>query len=1059
MDVTAVRAAILARFQNVTELGGGLLRGERLHEGRPFAVAYVDISDNIVGRADELRTFQERLLGEQFFSSENQIRWNNYVYLVAGSASLQSNRFKEAKARIEANRDYARKFVVSEKDLLDLLADSRLFASGKDIETADIMRTWQEILATSNLGFLLEKPPRTKALEMIAQGQVSQKIASSPIGKLWDGDEDLADATLLALELTRCRDVHDGQRFEFGDVNLIVGPNGSGKTTLLEAIEYFYCGKNRRGDVPYDFRLVGTIRVGNESAVNLGAPAEPARIKARNLAWYRKDDPQSRGILTGFTRCNFLDTDAAFRISTDIDTHSLEEDLERLLVGADASTLWDYLRKFADELKERANTSRESLQAESTRCELLSQELRRLRSAPSERSAAIKTYRSLLQQVGWRSLPPLDAPLGETERSSLERAARCVWTMRAASPVTADKFSVKFEPLVQNLREFHFGIEPPLGPVVELVSGLRGLVEEVKRLDSVRSESDRSLAAKSNELKTVERTLELLSEWLGYCEVGVPTQLATLHQARAELGSLRELLGQLGTARAAGVPEEYRSLSVDAAQRRASDAQSDIAASARGLQAKLKALEDEKETHVAWFLQLREAAQELVRRSATPGDCPVCGTHHRPEDLAVKINSLVGISSAGQTEEVRRALEEVRNQETQLGQMVSTLTVQVAFCRRLKLPIASTELRVVIERFERSQKAMQQSVEAQQSAESALNNLHLIGMSVSRYSELRDMMAAALPKNVDIENAAALSLERTRLATQRDEFNSQIQNLRALFDDAVSSLLVIGSDVFGDSDAGTAVSEVAPRIQARFDDFKTRLHAAQQLQELIDLPEPRSLSDLDDDFSRLVEAYDRAAAAVITERAAGGSLDEQARQADAALKALSDKQGELQRLDRAYQQLLGLLEKHSLDAATRDTLTAIREQVNDVFCRIHSPREYEFVGSADALLQTRETKSPRTLDQISTGQRSAFALAIFLALSSTARSAPRVLLIDDPVAHIDDLNALSFLDYLRDLALRTRRQIFFATADTRFAALFDKKFEFLGSTHFRRIALPQRIVA
>jgi len=66
---------------------------------------------------------------------------------------------------------------------------------------------------------------------------------------------------------------------------------------------------------------------------------------------------------------------------------------------------------------------------------------------------------------------------------------------------------------------------------------------------------------------------------------------------------------------------------------------------------------------------------------------------------------------------------------------------------------------------------------------------------------------------------------------------------------------------------------------------------------------------------------------------------------------------------------------------------------------------------------------------------------------------PPVILIDDPVAHIDDLNCLSFLDYLREIALTGRRQIFFATADDKLATLFERKFDFMGPEAFRRFNL------
>lgn len=93
------------------------------------------------------------------------------------------------------------------------------------------------------------------------------------------------------------------------------------------------------------------------------------------------------------------------------------------------------------------------------------------------------------------------------------------------------------------------------------------------------------------------------------------------------------------------------------------------------------------------------------------------------------------------------------------------------------------------------------------------------------------------------------------------------------------------------------------------------------------------------------------------------------------------------------------------------------------------------------------------MNQISTGQRAALGLSIFLAQNTQLSSAPPVILIDDPIAHVDDLNSLSFLDYLREIILTDRRQLFFATANDKLATLFERKFDFLGSEKFRRINL------
>ena len=53
------------------------------------------------------------------------------------------------------------------------------------------------------------------------------------------------------------------------------------------------------------------------------------------------------------------------------------------------------------------------------------------------------------------------------------------------------------------------------------------------------------------------------------------------------------------------------------------------------------------------------------------------------------------------------------------------------------------------------------------------------------------------------------------------------------------------------------------------------------------------------------------------------------------------------------------------------------------------------------------------------------------------------MIFDEPVSYVDDLNILSFFDYLRTIVTSFERQIFFTTASPKIASLFEKKFEFL----------------
>jgi recombinational DNA repair ATPase RecF len=161
----------------------------------------------------------------------------------------------------------------------------------------------------------------------------------------------------------------------------------------------------------------------------------------------------------------------------------------------------------------------------------------------------------------------------------------------------------------------------------------------------------------------------------------------------------------------------------------------------------------------------------------------------------------------------------------------------------------------------------------------------------------------------------------------------------------------------------------------------------------------------------------------------------------------------LKRLTETQSTLESLQREHSLKKAMDSALQENRAGIEGIFSRIHSPADFRALGSSWTTLVRKMDGSEAKLSEISTGQRAALALSIFLAQNAQLTVAPPVVLIDDPIAHVDDLNSLSFLDYLREIVLKERRQIFFSSANDKLATLFERKFDFLGSEGFRRIDL------
>ena len=66
-----------------------------------------------------------------------------------------------------------------------------------------------------------------------------------------------------------------------------------------------------------------------------------------------------------------------------------------------------------------------------------------------------------------------------------------------------------------------------------------------------------------------------------------------------------------------------------------------------------------------------------------------------------------------------------------------------------------------------------------------------------------------------------------------------------------------------------------------------------------------------------------------------------------------------------------------------------------------------------------------------------------MSMNMSLKNGPPFFIFDDPITYIDDLNILSFLDYLQTVALKGDRQILFATASNKISTLLQKKMDFM----------------
>lgn len=1028
------REVLSGLLASVHEVDDSVVRGERKLGQRTYAIAYVDLADDVVQRYEHLRDFQERILGDEFFGSPDDLRWNKYLYIVAGPKSLADPHFAEAKAAIEADRDYARKRVVSPSDLESLLGGAKLFAPVESHRAYDVIGEWEKRLSAKNLDLLLDCPkPRTLAIDAISKGIATRtKDLKAATKALSSPDKRLASSMIRQLDITRFRPVHDGKHYEFGDVTLIVGANGTGKTSLLEAVEYFYCGHNRRSKASGAISITASLQdLGGVETYEHGSTTEAARLKARCMAWYNRNEHNASAIVDSFSQYNFLDTDAAFRLSSSLEPGDVSRDLSHLLVGPTAATTFEYFEKIRGDVEKALLTVRRDIAAPKELLATSEKSLKDLQSRPSTGKTLLESYRSSLASIGWKEV--LQSPNPDpTEGERLLDALSAVQTLANAGDAALTITDIRRREA--ELKAAFVGATPFGNELTKLIPKEKEYVEQIS---------------------THEVTIGNLQRWMLYETSGFNALRRDYPAAQRNAGELSGRLGNYMTGELPNVPHRFAHHSVSTALALGRQAVEDAEKRAAQSRELVRVYEHTASNRAAIAANLKVAALAAVQASQIPDTCPVCKTTHAAGTLLDLIDELT--ESAQGSAELAKLVEAHRLADEEVAKTNGELAV-VMFVGLVADALSIDSDQTPPQILEALVKKRQQANAAQASLQTVVDkgkSLNQAGFTSTEadllWGHICSLFADKTVAPTADELTEALRLQEKALVAKRAE----LAIVRKAIDEANEAVQRFCKqvDVDGWATSVPLVNSTAALAALR-SEFSAIAERMDQLCSLMAVGDDFDLAELQSNLTATLTAFRQADAAIAAELAGSTELKELPNKIAAVRLKIEGLENE----ERAYQNAATTLDEifaHvSLKSATSEALAEIGTQINEVFSRIHAPREYEYVGSDDALLRTAHGHQKRELNEISTGQRAAFALSIFLARNRTATAAPPVMLIDDPIAHIDDLNALSFLDFLRDISVNSGRQIFFATADTRIASLFSKKFSFLGE-RFRTISLAR----
>jgi len=1001
------------RFPDLKQVDDSVVRFERKAAGRPFAVCYVDVSAHIPDSAAALNAYQDRIVARHYFDSNKSLQWSNYLFFLVDTLPAPA-----ARAVVERDRKYARKFVLTEPELDTALSPPSFQVSDAAVRT-DILATWTGILAAANLDrAILNDESLPKRLDLI---EASFGHAALAVPSASSSPRQSKQPFLKQLELKTFRDHPLTRQFDLGLVTLICGANGTGKTSLMEAIELVYCGRTKRNPGASDTYSM-TAKYADGKSENANDRRVQSLFRDRHLAWYGQSETRTNNLFQTFSRFNFLNTDAAVGLAEAKD--DFEEDLSKLLVGPDASKTWREIGRTAEKLREKIK------------------ELEGIRNQVdldlASHSRQIAASGELKQESG-AVLKRLD-----------EMLARTTWTRDDVEPAPSVKALVESLSELDTLIKQSIGHEWVGAPVT--LAKMRQFVKDAparieageklaKQISDARA-SDRRLQQEGTRLQS---NLAELGELSKLMEAGLPERLAEIQRVTPLIAKHQQVTVGYDEHKMQPHLLQAAALTVSAFDSSATKESSNAAKNldgARNHYTSFNALCDES---VSLGQRLREIAGQILENASEPDQCPLCHTQFASGGLASHMH--IGVDA--QLEEKAAALLSViREHETNAAEAVAKqLAAQwaVIACQRLEQP-QSISVSELVRLVSNSQRECTDLLVSQSRLSGEISQLQKSGLTAERYRQLVTKMSGSL---------GVVSKERVKQEIERieNEAKSQLAERNGHAKTIQEALTTVETVL--PLTEGTSIESALAQLKERLVSDESLLDKLAPYAPRFSWPEGQPFSELAVTIGTVRQLAGDYQVTLSKEQSAVKVLAEASTRKDQLEKQLAGLLPRIERFSEAKQVLAKIQNEHSLNSAMEEALRQNRVAIEAIFSRIHSPAEFSGLGDSLTTLVRKSGAGIANLQQISTGQRAAFALSLFLAQNAQLRSAPPVILIDDPIAHVDDLNCLSFLDYLREVVVAGDRQVVFATANDKLAMLFERKFDFLGNEDFRRYDLSR----
>lgn len=954
-----------------------------------------------------IQEYQEKFISKDYFDTDGNAQWNYYLIFV------RENFDADTKRLIEKDESYARKFVFTSEELKSYLRYQQ-----SDVEKdEDVVSRWKQQLMAVDLQEVFSDEPYNQAVPRFVEGKSKKPEELSPIDNKPNDDEDFLLEKVKHLKLKNSyRKFPEKRNFTLAKVNLITGPNGVGKTSLMEGLELVITGNNSRNNSANNQNDCITAEyVSDGRLVSDAYTNSLGKYKARDYFWYNNPISRFNEAYRSFNRYNFYNSDSAYQLSNNPNSEELTKYLSAIALGTEFGSIRKRLIGFQERLNKEQNRISENISREEETKANSEAQLEKLKKI-SNPEVLFKQFIDDAKSINWQK--PL--PLNPEDKTEL--------------------FEKDYKTLISYLNAI----------VHSKVVSLSNALDRLKALDDLKKDLDQKEKEKStfrkehkileSRLKEFKSHKELINRALKYLESpnnfriqSIKDEINKLEQDITRFDSFNSNIKKLNLVDIGKSQKTIIQLTRDNEQARRD--KENIKVELQGQLQTLKSTVDKLKSVIA---EIRYYGKEFIEIKGEDVDaCPLCETPQTKSQLLQKVEKIY--DEKGETDKIEGYNKSIDKLEKGISDITNELKILSSYQNNLKNILSQEDLIKTLNDISAILEKKREEIDSQRNQIEELKTLE-INLRSKGFSEddLEDLQNRITKNFKELQfakdNKRDFETFNIKLVGQIDEVQQIIDANTKEIDRLDSKIKELIGSKYDVNDYNIGIAFDTKELQSLLELFV-------KIDEIVSIQSKDFVVEIRNSVERVAEKF-KSFKSISIKFEELNMANNLIKKADEQIKIQTEK---LIRVKSGLKVIDEILTKDSQENILDLFFRKNEVEIGEIFTRIHSPKEFTglSIDSGKINLEKGLLGTATPINEISTGQRSALALSIFLALNRKLTKGPNIIIFDDPVTYTDDLNILSFLDYLRTLIINESRQLVFATASKKIAGLFEKKFNFL----------------